>query len=123
MALLRQSASGASTVLEADHLVGRRHLHVDRHGEGRERALQIVVADMPAILAQMHGDPVRARRDRHARGVQRIGVRAAARIAHGGDVVDVHAQPDRSHGAGGCARARAAASSAAVRIAAYLDAA
>jgi hypothetical protein len=76
---------------DADHFLGRRHFQVDRCLQGGHRALQVVVADVPPVLAQMHGDAVRAGRERHARGVHRIGMRPAARVAHGGDVVDVQA--------------------------------
>jgi hypothetical protein len=42
----------------------------------------------------MRGDAVGAGRDRDLGGLDRIGMPPAARIAHGGDVVDVDAEAD-----------------------------
>jgi hypothetical protein len=47
---------------------------------------------MPAILAQMRGDPVGAGFDRDLGRVHWIGMPTAARVANGRNVVDVHAQ-------------------------------
>ena len=60
----------------------------------------VVVADVAAVLAQMRGDAVGARRDRELGGAHRIGMASAARVADGGDVVDVdaEAQTGRIHG-------------------------
>ena len=52
----------------------------------------VVVADVAAILAQMRGDAVGAGLDRDLRRAHRIGMAPAARIADGGDVVDVDAE-------------------------------
>ena len=52
----------------------------------------IVVGNMPAVFAQMRGDAVGAGRLRQDGGAHRIGIVAAARIAHGGDVIDVDAE-------------------------------
>ena len=42
---------------DADHLVGRRHLEVERHRQLPQRR-DVGIADMPAVLAQMRRDPV-----------------------------------------------------------------
>ena len=55
-------------------------------------ARDVVVADVAAVLAQMRGDAVGARRDRQLGGAHRIGMPAAAGVADGGDVVDVDAE-------------------------------
>ena len=54
---------------------------------------------MAAVLAQMRGDAVGAGRDRELGRAHRIGMAPAARIADGGDVVDIdaEAQAGRSH--------------------------
>ena len=54
----------------------------------------VVVDDVAAILAQMRGDAVGAGGDRDLGRLHRIGMPAAARVAHGGDVVDVDAEAD-----------------------------
>ena len=48
--------------------------------------------DVAAILAQMGGDAVGAGRDRDLGRQDGIGMTPAARVAHGGDVVDVNAE-------------------------------
>ena len=58
----------------------------------------VVVDDVAAILAQMGGDAVGAGGDRDLGGLHRIGMPAAARVAHGGDVIDVDAEADGSDG-------------------------
>jgi hypothetical protein len=47
---------------------------------------------MPAVLAQVCGDAVRARCDGEMGRAQGIGVPAAAGVADGGDVIDVDAE-------------------------------
>ena len=54
----------------------------------------VVVADVPAILAQMRGDAVGAGRDRDLARPYGIGMAAAARVAHGRDMIDVDAEAD-----------------------------
>ena len=52
----------------------------------------VVVGDVPAVLAQVRGDAVGPGLNGQVRGAHRIGMPAATRIADGGDVVDVHAE-------------------------------
>ncbi len=94
LAPLRHQAGGMRPRLDRDrdHLVGRRHFEVERLGDLGLQARDVVVADMPAILAQMRGDAVGAGLDRELRRLHRIGMRAAARIADGRNVVDVDAK-------------------------------
>jgi len=47
---------------------------------------------MPAIFAQMRGDAVCPGRHRDARCRQRVRVGAATRVAHCGDMIDIHAE-------------------------------
>ena len=98
-ALFRHQAAGVRLDAQGDveHLVGRRHLEIERLGDRRLQPLHVVVADVAAILAQMRGDAVGAGLDRQQRGAHGIGNRAAARVAHGRDMVDVDAQPQRGH--------------------------
>ena len=54
----------------------------------------IVVDDVAAILAQMRSDAVGAGRDCDLGRPDGVGMAPAARVAHGGDVVDVDAEAD-----------------------------
>ena len=93
-AALRHQAGGVrpGPQRDRDHLRGRRHLQVERLGDLGLEAGNVVVADVAAVFAQMRGDAVGARRDRQLGGAHRIGMPAAARVADGGDVVDVDAE-------------------------------
>ena len=53
--------------------------------------------NVPAVLAQMRGDSVGAGFDRQQRRADRIGTGTAARIAHGRDMIDIDAEPQRCH--------------------------
>ena len=83
---------GAHALDDAEHLVGDGGFEVERHAKTRLQAVDIVVADVAAVFAQMKRDDVRTRFDRKFSGFDWIGVAAAARIAQGGDMVDVDAQ-------------------------------
>ena len=99
-AVFRHQAAGVRTDVErhVEHRLGRRHLEIQRLGDRRLETAHVVVVDVAAILAQMRGDPVGAGFDRQQRRPHRIGNRAAARVAHRRDVIDVHTQPQLGHG-------------------------
>jgi hypothetical protein len=78
----------------ANHLVRRRHLQIQRSRNLRLQAGNILVADVSTILAQMGGDPVGPGFDRDPCCVYRIGMAAAARIAHGRDMIDIDAESE-----------------------------
>ncbi len=86
----------------ADHLRRRRHFKIERLFDARFQPHDIVIDDMAAVLAQMCGDAVGAGRNRDLGGLHRIGMTPAARVAHGGDVVDVDAEADRRSGHADC---------------------
>jgi hypothetical protein len=88
--------SGFSAQAMADHLVGGGHLEVELDlGEFAQAAHVAIVLDVAAVLAQMHGDAVGAAEVGFHGGPHRVGfVPGAARLAHGGDVVDVDAEFD-----------------------------
>ena len=93
----RQQACGTWRSAMAEHLVGGGHLEVERP---RQLALEpgdVGIGDVAAVLAQVRGDAVGAGLDREVRGAQRIGMAAAARVADGGDVVDVDAEAQVAH--------------------------
>ena len=91
LALLGDDAGGVRAVAKRDleHLLGRRHFEVERDGEPRHQRVDILVADVAAVLAQMGGDAVGAGLGRGERGAHRIGMVAAARVPDRRDMVDI----------------------------------
>ena len=71
---------GADARGDRDHLGGRRHLEVERREELALQPLHIVVADMPAVLAQVRGDAVGPGEHGEMGGADRVRMAAAARI-------------------------------------------
>ncbi len=96
LAPLGDEAAGVRKVPQRDgeHLLGRCHLQIERARQLALEARDVVVGDVAAVFAQVRGDAVGAGLDGQVRGAQRIGMPAAARVADGGDVVDVHAQAE-----------------------------
>jgi hypothetical protein len=74
------------------HLVGRRHLQVERQSGRRHDRRDIFVANMAAILAQMRGDSVGPGQRRRDRGANRIGVQPASGVPQGRDMIDIDAE-------------------------------
>ena len=93
LALFRDDAGGVRAVGEGDrqHLLGRRHLEVQRQVDLGHQPVDVVVGDMPPVLAEMGGDAVGAGRRGHDRRPNRVGMIAAARVPNRRDVVDVDA--------------------------------
>ena len=89
LAPLRHDAGGVRPMPERDrqHLVGRRHLEIERQGEPVHQPADVGVGDVAAILAKMRGDAVGAGLLGDQRGAHRIGLgcrRArSARSRHG----------------------------------------
>ena len=79
---------------DAEHFLGRRHFEIERLVDLGLEPRDVVVADMAAVLAQMRGDAVGAGRDRKLGRAHRIGMAPAARVADGGDVVDIDAEAE-----------------------------
>ncbi len=81
---------------DADHLVGDRHLEVQRLAALEAQVGQqgdVGVADVAAILAQVGGDAVGAGRQGQLGGPHRLRIAGPARVADRGHVVDVDAEP------------------------------
>ena len=72
--------------------VGRRHFKIERLVDFRFQARDVVVANVATIFAQMCGDAVAAGRDRKLGSAHRIRMAPAARVADGGDVIDIDAK-------------------------------
>jgi hypothetical protein len=75
------------------HFSGRRAFEVQGHRQRGHQRLDIGVADMAAVFAQMRGDAVRPRRFRQKCGTQRVRPGTATGIPYCGHVVDVDPKP------------------------------
>src|SRR5258707_320803 len=64
---------------------------------GRNGVRNIVVRDVAAICTQMRRNAVGSRRLRQDGGAHRIGIVAAARLAHRGDMIDIDAEAEPAH--------------------------
>ena len=81
---------------DADHLVSRRHFQVELDLRRFLEPADVGILDVPAILAQMHGDAIGAAQMRLDGAPDGIGFVSAPGLADGGDVVDVDAEFDHS---------------------------
>ena len=72
---LRHDAAGVRPGADRDggHFLRRRHLKVERRVDLRHDPADILVADVPAVLAQMRGNAIGARLDGNLRRADRIG--------------------------------------------------
>jgi hypothetical protein len=93
-ALLGHQARGVGTHAkgDGDHLVRGGHLEIERRHDLALEPLDVVVADMPPVLAQMRRDPVGPGHGGEMRRPDGIRVLPAAGVAEGRHVVDVHAE-------------------------------
>ncbi len=102
LALFRHDARRVRAMAQGDgdHLLGRRHLEIQRHLEIPHQTVDVGIDDVAPVLAQMRGDAVGAGRLGQACRPQRVGQMPAARVPHGGDVIDIDAETQmigRSH--------------------------
>ena len=88
--LIRTNARG-----NPRHVWRRRHLDVQLRRDHLPQHLDIAVVDVPSIAAKMHGDPLGARQLTEQRRGDRLRLARVARLAHGGDVVDVDGEAHR----------------------------
>ncbi len=94
---LRDGLEGAG---DADHLARRGHFQVELGGDGLAQPQHVAVVHMTAVLAEMHRDNFSTREFGLMRGKDWIGLpedalggeAAVARLADGGDVIDVDAE-------------------------------
>ena len=80
---------GAVSQRDRQHFFGRRHLQVQRQVDLGHQAVDIIVGDVAAILAQVSGDPIRAGSGGGAGRPHRVGMRPSARVPDGRDMVDI----------------------------------
>src|SRR3954452_24841267 len=94
LALFRDEAGGIGLMRKryAEHLLGRRHLEVQRQVDLGHQPVDVAIGDVAAGLAPGRGNSVRAGLGGHDRRADRIGMVAAARVPDGRDVIDVDAE-------------------------------
>ena len=83
------------TLRDRDHLVGHGHLEIHMRAHDLVDFIEIVILDMPAILAQVHGNAIGAGVLGNVRSLGRTRVARAARLPQRRDVIDIHAEIDR----------------------------
>ena len=84
----RSAIASISSVAAISRLSGR--------SSSRHQPVDVVVGDVPPVLAQMGGDAVGAGLGGGEGGAHRIGMRAAARVPDGRDMVDIDAEAEAS---------------------------
>jgi hypothetical protein len=77
---------------DLDHFIGRRHFKVQRQGRRGHDPLNVCIADMAAVFAQMGGNSVAAHLRDNLSGAHRVGMFAAACVPDGRDMIDVDAE-------------------------------
>ena len=77
---------------DLEHLLGRCHLEVQRQVDLGHQPVDIVVGDVPPVLAQVRRDALGSGLCRHDCGPNRVGMVAAARVPDGRDVIDIDAE-------------------------------
>ena len=85
--VLRQNARG-----NGEHFLGHCHFQVHAGLQSLTQDFHIGVLNVAPILAQVQGDGIRAGGLRHQGGMHRAGIARAARLAHGGDMIDINAE-------------------------------
>ena len=80
------------------HLLGRSHFQIERQVCRCLNAGEVIIADMSAIFAQVSGDAIAADPGDDFGRAHRVRMIAAARIADGGHVINVHAQSQTACG-------------------------
>src|SRR4249919_788893 len=94
LALLRDDAGRMGFVGKSNrqHLLGCRHLEVQWQVDLGHQPVDILVSDVPAVLAKMSRDAIGAGARSLMRGPDRVGVRPAARVPDRRDMIDVDAE-------------------------------
>src|SRR5205823_11797939 len=83
---------------DPQHVLGGRHLEIQRLRYLGLEPGHVAVADVAAVLTQMRGDAVGAGFNRRERRPYRIRPLSAARVTQGGDVIDINSETQRGNG-------------------------
>jgi hypothetical protein len=77
---------------KVDHLLSRRHLEIEGKRDPSREPCDVIVANVPAVLAQMGRDAISTGRRSQKGRPQRVGMPAPARITDGRHVINVDAK-------------------------------
>ena len=91
-----QAACGLVAQRDRQHLLGRRHFEVQRQAISADQAVDVLVGDVAAVLAQMGGDAVGTGLGGEQAGAHGIGIAGAARVPDRRDMVDIDAEAERA---------------------------
>jgi len=96
LAPFRDDAGGVRLMAQRDfeHFLGRCHLEVQRKGDLRHQPVDVLVGDVPPVFAEMSGDSVGAGIRGDVCRTDGVGMRAAARVPDGRDMVDIDAETE-----------------------------
>ena len=90
-ALLRDQATGVRLVSKRDlqHLLGGRHLQIERQVNLFREPSNIVVGDVSSILAKMRGNAIRAGLRCQARRTDWVWMAPTPGVSNSGNVIDI----------------------------------
>jgi hypothetical protein len=74
---------------DCEHLIGRRHLEIERLVNFSPQSRDVFVTNVTPILSQMRGNSVSPCSYRQSRRADGIRMPPAPRVADGGDMVDI----------------------------------
>jgi hypothetical protein len=74
-----------------EHFFGRSHFQIERQIGGRHYAFYVGIANVSPVFAQMGSNAITADGGDNLRRTHRVWMRAAARVANGGNMVNVDA--------------------------------
>jgi len=80
------------TLGDREHFVGERHLQIEHRSNGACDFDDVVVLHMPAIFAQMCGDPIRACIFAERGGGHGVRLVGSPRLAQRRDMIDVYVE-------------------------------
>ena len=95
LALFGHDADRMGAMAKGDllHFLSSGHLEVQRNGQDIHQPFDIGVGDVPTVFAQVRRNAIRACLFRDLRRPQGIRVVPAPRVSDGGDMVNVHPEP------------------------------
>ena len=93
--LLRHERHGRRSPLERpiDHRLERGDLQIHPGADRLQQQIDIPILNMPSVIPQVDGDPIRTTELGEYGGADRIGLVGLPRLPHGGDVINIDEQP------------------------------
>ena len=74
-----------------EHFFGRSHFQIERQIGGRHNTFYVGIANVSPVFAQMGSNAITTHGGDNLRRTHRVWMRPAARVAYGGDMVNVDA--------------------------------